>query len=491
MSLRERARFLFGLCLVAVCQVGAQVLPLPENSLVRIKTPNGERIYGCASPSDKDTTRLLFRIRKPFAPIHYGLRDCVDNPIVLRTSDLESIELGQADRSLAPVVTKWTLIGAATGGGIYWSLGDSKKKCRSCFINTPTDWIVTGGLVGGLLAAAIRSASPGLGWIPWKAGSIERPLTGWQWFLDKAKLEGTAGAGFAGIRVAEVLKADSADTTYLPVANYRYDWRPAVSTGIVSYIFSSRGANLGAGIGIEIVSLPTTEGKTLPFPAITFHAGTLETEFFGGLVLSPTDSVHVPTDVSGKPIRQSLRVNPDNFLFRNTRTSRHLFIGIQVKGTRKGASDIGTPEGVHIEMDFDTTATMADTVRLFARLVDSAGNTLAAPPAKFELAFGRGTVEGNKAFSDSVGLAVVRAKIGTMQNERAIHFRKVDTPSKSNSPKAPPSPADTVRMANGRFSPSDAYAERFSMRYFPFCGSGKVAAGAVSNRSMAEIRHQC
>lgn len=455
-------RFLYFL-LVGACPLSAQVFPIPQNSLVRIKPFEGSLLYGCASlrkvgsviasgavagrevpattlQNANDTaTAILFRLRKPTASGSYRTRDCVTEDATIPVSRLESIEIGQYERNLGRAVTQGALIGGALGGAAFWSLGNSTKKCSHCFINTPVDWIVSGSIAGGLLASAVRSVSPRLGWVSLKgpAGSTERATGGWQWVLEKAKLEATAGAGFAGIRVGEVLRTDSTAGGYIPVRNYRYDWRPAVSTGIVSYVFSSAASTLGAGIGVQIVSLPSTEGKAFPFPAITIHVGTPQTEFFAGLVLSPTDSVHVPTNGSG-PIRQPYTVNPDNFVFRNTRTSRHVYIGIQVKGTRKSISDIGIPETARLLIDVDTTVTVGDSVRLSAHLADSSGNTLAGPPVQFSVAYGYGRIIDNRRLvADSSGIVVVRAKIGTKEKDIGIVFQpRKAQPSDQKTPPA-------------------------------------------------------
>jgi hypothetical protein len=205
----------------------------------------------------------------------------------------------------------------------------------------------------------------------------------WDWFLKFAKVEGTAGAGFAGVRVAEILKTDPRDSTYVPLKNYRYDWRPAVSSGLVTYLHTQKDSQLGVGLGFQIVALPTSEAKTNPFPAITLHVGTPETEFFVGMILSPTDSVYIPPSPAGLPAGR-LTVDPKTLVLPGVRTSRNLYMGIQIKGSRKGSEDLGVPENGIVKIALDST-TLPDSVRLSAHLEDARGRELSAGTPHFEV----------------------------------------------------------------------------------------------------------
>src|SRR4051812_21416809 len=120
-------------------------------------------------------------------------------------------------------------------------------------------------------------------------------------------IQASAGAGFAGIDIAEALVrpaicrtpttckdtllTDSVDL----VRNTRYSWRPTVSTGITARWFPARLDPLGFGIGTHVAFVPETSGKTSPFPAVALTLGKRDgTEAMIGLILSPTDDVIFP-----------------------------------------------------------------------------------------------------------------------------------------------------------------------------------------------------
>lgn len=162
--------------------------------------------------------------------------------------------------------------------------------------------------------------------------------------LGPIEVEPTGGAGFAGLRVYEVLQqpalavspncaglctakalTDSVDLT----PNHHYQWRPALSTGVSFQHYQTTGQQVGGGIGLNIVLVPGANGVADPWPAATMHFGTRENGFFAGLILSPTDRVLLP------PGATSLRVQRDaipDLVARNTGKAGHLYFGIRLGG---------------------------------------------------------------------------------------------------------------------------------------------------------------
>jgi len=169
----------------------------------------------------------------------------------------------------------------------------------------------------------------------------------WHWIGDNLKVDGTAGAGYAGIYNGEQftraafnpcspepcsgpkLVADSVDV----FARNHYIWRPALSTGIVFHLFSAAQSQMGVGIGGHMVFVPDTTGKTTPFPAVTLHVGTPKTEAFFGLILSSTDRVRLPNNA--KSVRLSSTATVPDFSQPHCCNSTNLYIGFQVFGTRQ------------------------------------------------------------------------------------------------------------------------------------------------------------
>ncbi|HYN82237.1 MAG TPA: hypothetical protein VES88_12095 [Gemmatimonadaceae bacterium] len=449
----------------------AQLVTFPADAPLRIKQSDGRFIYGCGTlkvdQAKKDSV-IEFRFRKLGRGEPRDSMGCELTSTPIKLDSSLALELRQLKGAAGIGALKGTAIGATLAGASYWSLGNARPKCEKCFINTTADWVAVGGLLGAAVGAAIGAAYPKTEWVrlrgPALAASRHRGFG--HWLLGKVQVEGTAGAGFAGVRVGEVLVSDSTSAGYVPLKNYRYDWRPAVSTGIVGYVYSDQPANLGAGLGFQIVSLPTTSGKTFPFPAITFHLGTPQTEFFVGVVLTSTDSVGIPRDSTGKTIRQGFPANTQQFLFPNTRKSRHLYVGIQIKGTRKGAAELGVPDNAQVEIDVrDTLLVAGNTLRLWAHLTDSLGNVVGTGPPKFEIVSGDAArlVDGKLLIAgDSAGSVVVKASIGGKEKYFTI---RVTRPAAAPSPViGAESEGERPRKANSNSSSADA-AERMLRRF--------------------------
>jgi hypothetical protein len=440
----------------------AQLDSLPPDTPVRIRMPNGRALYGCAG-STSDSSILTFRLRKGGVSDRFGAKDCLRERTRVRFPDFGSVEMAQMKRGFGDATAKGLVIGAAAASALYWSSEGSKKRCRQCLINTTADWAAVGGVVGAFTGALIDHAFPEIDWVPLGGTEHRRSSNAWSWFLGKAKVEGTAGAGFAGIRVAEVLVRDSTSDGYIPVKNYRYDWRPAISTGVVTYIHTQRASNLGIGLGLQIVSTPTTEGKAVPFPGITLHIGTPETEFFAGLVLSSSDSIHVELDsVTRRTKRQPLSVNPQSLIFPNTRKSRHLYVGIQIKGTRKGIGDLGVSEKAHIEIDTPDSILTNQSIRLRAHMEDSLGNLVGTGPPKFDVAYTNTDAtltDGNLLNAkDSAGIVVIRVRLGGQERHFSVRIKAAEKPTP-----VPASP-ELVELfiwnsTAGSFSPYEARVE--------------------------------
>jgi hypothetical protein len=195
----------------------------------------------------------------------------------------------------------------------------------------------------------------------------------------------TGGAGFAGLRNYELLQhpafsrpatcAASTTCAMVPVPdsidlmpNHHYDWRPALSTGVTFQAFAKTGAQLGGGLGANIVLLPDALGKTAPWPAITGHFGTRDNGFFLGLVLSPTDGISMPGGA------QSIRVQRDHIpdlLLKNSGRSGHFYIGIRLGGKNQSLSPVARVDVAKID-----TLKVGDTRQVTYTLYDSANNEL-------------------------------------------------------------------------------------------------------------------
>jgi hypothetical protein len=401
---------------------------IPPSTYMRIELKNGQMVYGCAGTLHDSSAAFDFSQGAPrFAHAH-EMVPC--NPeggqSLIRLSQIKSVALAR-ERSQRAYIWPGALIGAAIAYGSYWSLGSSKKICHMCFINTGLDWTVVGGLLGAVGGLEVRKWAHPTKWIEVGHSDTDKSWTP-GWIIKKLNVQGTAGAGFAGLGVVEVLKTDSSDKGYVPVRNHRYDWRPAISTGLVAYLYSEAGSNVGAGVGVQIVSLPTSSGVASPFPGITVHIGTPANEFFLGMVFAPSDSTAIPLEPGTHSAKRQLNtVNPESFIHRNTSKAPHLYMGIQLKGTRQGGGDLGIPESAKIVAKGPDTATAGETVQLQAFLVDSAGAALASSPPQFDILEGKDHAEitGNTSLrAKSAGEVWIRVRFG--RNEDLFKITIID-----------------------------------------------------------------
>jgi hypothetical protein len=160
-------------------------------------------------------------------------------------------------------------------------------------------------------------------------------------------LEGSAGAGFAGLRTAEVeqfrvagkppadtLLTDSVDLH----ANFTQRWRPALSTGVVFHWYADKSltsTEMGFGVGGHIVFVPDATGKTAPFPAFTFHVGNPSTEAFVGVILEPSEGIGFPNGKSAYRVHVSPSQAIPDFTRPDWRKSHNLYVGIKIAGIRQ------------------------------------------------------------------------------------------------------------------------------------------------------------
>lgn len=181
----------------------------------------------------------------------------------------------------------------------------------------------------------------------------------WDWYLDNVKLEGTAGAGFAGLHIAEQLEQPilapcataapcaqiASDTSVLLRANRRYSWRPAISTGIAAHVHSSHTSDLGWGIGAHMVFMPNAAGQTSPFPAATLHIGDHSSEAFVGVIFSPTDAVQFPNGRDTLTVYRTTNSPAPIFVVPGLRRSSHLYAGLQINGLRQSENEAQAATG--------------------------------------------------------------------------------------------------------------------------------------------------
>jgi hypothetical protein len=199
------------------------------------------------------------------------------------------------------------------------------------------------------------------------------------------EVEPTGGAGFAGLRNYELLRtsafsppaACAAATTCAPVQvidsvdlipNHHYEWRPALSTGVIFEKFKATGSQLGAGLGANIVLVPDASGKTSPWPALTAHFGTRENGFFAGLILSPTDNVVLPGGAHSLRVQRDQ--NPD-LIQHNRGRSGHLYIGIRIGGKNQSLNPVAK-----VQVDNVAPMSVGATTRLSFHIFDSGSNEL-------------------------------------------------------------------------------------------------------------------
>lgn len=158
------------------------------------------------------------------------------------------------------------------------------------------------------------------------------------------RVEVAAGGGFVGIRVAEVVTRPAVDcdaagncTTvdgFVDVLdNSRRVWRPALATGLVLRWSlepkqEDENKKFGVGIGGQMVFTPQADGTRL-LPALTFHAGTQDTQLFVGMLFGSTDKVVFPGGASRVRVAEGLT---PSFIQPNARHSPNFFVGVVIDG---------------------------------------------------------------------------------------------------------------------------------------------------------------
>jgi hypothetical protein len=170
-------------------------------------------------------------------------------------------------------------------------------------------------------------------------------------------VEVAAGGGFVGARTAEVVSRPAVDCdaagacTPVPgfadlIDNSRTVWRPALATGLILRWSmepneEDKDKKFGLGVGGQMVFTPQGDGTRL-LPAVTFHAGTRNTQFFFGFVFGSTDRVRFPGEASS--VRVADGVAP-SFIEPHGRRDPSFFLGIVIEGAAvKGASQDNPPD---------------------------------------------------------------------------------------------------------------------------------------------------
>lgn len=155
----------------------------------------------------------------------------------------------------------------------------------------------------------------------------------------RVRVDGFAGAGFVGSRIAEILETDvyveGEDGRFRRVPelvrytkNWRYTWRPSLSTGITFGWFPDS-AGIGYAAGAHAVFVVGSDGVSEPYPAVTLHAGTADTQLYAGVVITSSDDVRLPG--GGDEVVLEREDREPNFLLRRYRKIPALFFGIVIK----------------------------------------------------------------------------------------------------------------------------------------------------------------
>jgi hypothetical protein len=158
------------------------------------------------------------------------------------------------------------------------------------------------------------------------------------------RVEVAAGGGFVGIRLAEVATRPAVDCdgagNCTPVDgfvdvldNSRTVWRPALATGLVLRWSlepnqSEENKKFGVGIGAQMVFTPQGDGTRL-LPAVTFHAGTQDTQLFVGMLFGSTDRVRFPGGATSLRVADGLT---PSFIEQNGRHNPNFFVGVVIDG---------------------------------------------------------------------------------------------------------------------------------------------------------------
>jgi hypothetical protein len=146
------------------------------------------------------------------------------------------------------------------------------------------------------------------------------------------------GAGFAGVRVDDVVEQpvwlnvngrpvrDS--TLSLYTRTTRWDWRPALSTGVLIGFWPEDG--VGLGVGGHVAFVDGDDNITRPYPAATVHIGKLGLQVYGGYIWTPSDPVVLPGDAEAAYLPPGL--TRETFLVRGGQSglTGTLFFGVVV-----------------------------------------------------------------------------------------------------------------------------------------------------------------
>jgi hypothetical protein len=161
------------------------------------------------------------------------------------------------------------------------------------------------------------------------------------------RVEVAAGAGFAGLRLAEAIQQPALDCNGQNVCtpasgftdlvrNIRYVWRPALSPGVIFRFLMLSEKKQGdksdddvmIGLGAHMVFVPIDEG-TRPLPSFTIHIGKKNTQVFGGVLLGSADDVVFPGNA--KQIRVP-STNIPSLVRSNASEGPNFYFGIVIQG---------------------------------------------------------------------------------------------------------------------------------------------------------------
>jgi len=164
------------------------------------------------------------------------------------------------------------------------------------------------------------------------------------------RVEVAAGAGFAGLKVAEAIQQPAVTCDDENVCtpkdgfvdlkrNTRYVWQPVISSGVVFRFImldDKRGKggdkngndDVMIGLGAHMAFIPSG-GGTRPLPAFTVHLGTRTTQVFGGFVLGSADDIKFPNNA------EKITVPSDNipdFVAKDSGSGPNFYFGVVLGG---------------------------------------------------------------------------------------------------------------------------------------------------------------
>lgn len=176
---------------------------------------------------------------------------------------------------------------------------------------------------------------------------------GRRWFVEIAP----AGGGFSVARSAEVLSTphficDSSGVCSTDPegrldlkANYHYVVKPAISTGIVfRRLWNAHGVDneddFGVGVGTHLVFISGdgSSGSKVA-PSLALHVGTQKTQFFAGVMFTPTDRVELPG--GGTSATVPAGTDTARFLLPNRSGHINYFVGIVIGGVSTTSASRG------------------------------------------------------------------------------------------------------------------------------------------------------